>query len=83
MLPRRLLWHPTQKSEPEPDGSLLLRFTINHLLEVKRLALSFGPDCEVLEPASLREEIAQDLVAMTKRMSKTSTIDDRGNNDAK
>ena len=61
-------WHPTQETEPQADGSLLLRFTINHLLEVKRLALSFGPDCEVVEPANLREEIAADVRAMMGRI---------------
>jgi predicted DNA-binding transcriptional regulator YafY len=54
-------WHPSQETELQPDGSLLLRFTINHLLEVKRLALSFGLDCEVLEPTGLREEIRRDI----------------------
>jgi predicted DNA-binding transcriptional regulator YafY len=57
-------WHPTQKTEPQPDGSVLLRFTINHLVEVKRMALSYGSDCEVLEPASLRQEIAADVRKM-------------------
>jgi predicted DNA-binding transcriptional regulator YafY len=60
-------WHPTQKTEPQADGSLLLRFAINHLLEVKRLALSFGPDCEILEPAELRAEIEADVRAMVAR----------------
>jgi len=61
-------YHPTQSTEPQPDGSLLLRIKVNHMQEVKRLALSFGPDCEVLEPASLREEYAVDVRAMAERI---------------
>ncbi len=57
-------WHKTQKTERQSDGSLLLRFTINDFLEVKRLALSYGPNCEVLEPATLREEYAADVRGM-------------------
>ena len=33
-------WHPSQRSEVQPDRSLLVHFNVNHLLEVKRLALS-------------------------------------------
>jgi len=32
-------------------------FRVNHLLEVRRWVLSFGAECEVLEPADLRSEI--------------------------
>jgi predicted DNA-binding transcriptional regulator YafY len=50
-------WHPTQTEEVLPDDSMLVRFRVNHLLEVKRLALSFGSECEALEPPELREQI--------------------------
>jgi predicted DNA-binding transcriptional regulator YafY len=74
-------WHPTQRTEAQPDGSLLLRFTINHLLEVKRLALSFGPDCEVLEPASLHEELEADVRAMMQRISERRQPTTKGTHD--
>lgn len=57
-------WHPSQRSEVQPDRSLLVHFNVNHLLEVKRLALSFGPDCEVLEPMELRAEMERDVRRM-------------------
>lgn len=50
-----------QTLEDEPDGSLILTLRINHTLEIKRLALSWGADCEVLEPVELRDEIVQEL----------------------
>ncbi len=71
-------WHPTQRTDTQPDGSLLLRFTINHLLEVKRLALSFGADCTVLEPASLREEYEADVRGMMARIELRSTDATKG-----
>ncbi len=61
---RERQWHRTQTLEDEPDGSLILTLRINHTLEVKRLALSWGADCEVLEPAELRDEIKQELNRM-------------------
>lgn len=60
-------WHPTQKTEPQADSSVLLHFTVNHLLEVKRLALSFGADCEVLAPKELRAEIAAEAQRIVER----------------
>jgi proteasome accessory factor B len=54
---RERKWHATQKLAEEADGNLLLTLRVNHLLEVKRWALSFGADCEVLEPPELREEL--------------------------
>ncbi len=65
-------WHPSQKTEPQPDGSLLIRFRINHTLEVKRLALSFGPNCEVLEPPDLRAEVESEIRAMLAVYERTS-----------
>jgi predicted DNA-binding transcriptional regulator YafY len=64
-------WHPSQKTEPQQDGALLLHFTVNHLLEVKRLALSFGADCDVLAPNELRAEIAAEIRKMIERMPET------------
>jgi predicted DNA-binding transcriptional regulator YafY len=54
---REKTWHATQTLQDHPDGGLTLTFSVNHLAEVKRWALSFGADCQVLEPEELREEI--------------------------
>lgn len=54
---RERTWHPSQEAEPGPDGSLVVRLRLGHLREVERWALSWGPDCEVLEPAELRRRL--------------------------
>jgi hypothetical protein len=40
---------------------LILTLEVGHLREVERWALSWGPDCEVLEPAELRVSVADAL----------------------
>lgn len=51
-------WHPTQRTEPEPDGSLLWRGTIAGTIEIRLWILSWGDAVEVVEPAALREDVA-------------------------
>jgi len=63
-------WHSTQQLHDEPDGGLVLTLRVNHLVEVKRWALSWGADCEVLGPEELREEIAIELQSIMKRLSR-------------
>jgi predicted DNA-binding transcriptional regulator YafY len=58
---REKIWHPTQSLEDLPDGSLEMTLRVNHLLEVRRWVLSYGPDCEVLEPDQLRVEVIDEL----------------------
>ena len=53
-------WHPTQSLQRRRDGSLDLRFTTNHLLEVKDWVLSWGPGAQVLRPRSLAADVAAD-----------------------
>jgi len=64
---RHQQWHREQQIEEHPDGSLTLRFPVSHFPEVKMELLKFGADCEVLEPETLRREIAEEgarLVAL-------------------
>jgi Predicted transcriptional regulator len=62
--PRQARWmrerryHPTQRTEDLPDGGLLLRLTVTGLEDVRRWALSFGAEVEVLAPPTLRERLA-------------------------
>ena len=49
------VWQKTQSSELQPDGNLLLRMELSDLREVKRWILSWGSECEVLEPEELRK----------------------------
>ncbi len=57
---RHQRWHREQEIEEHPDGSLTLRFPVSAFPEVKMELLKFGADCEVLAPAALRREIAEE-----------------------
>jgi predicted DNA-binding transcriptional regulator YafY len=57
-------WHSSQRLTPQRDGSLLAELRLSSTAELKPWILSFGPAAEVLEPLSLRAEIAADLQAM-------------------
>lgn len=61
---RERTWHPKQTLCELPDGRLELAFAVNHLLEVKRWAMSFGSECEVVEPVALREGIVEEARRM-------------------
>ncbi len=52
-------WHPSQVTEDLADGSLLWRARVSGVLEIRSWILGWGPDAEVLEPADLREWVAQ------------------------
>lgn len=58
---REKTYHRSQQFTDLPGGGLIMTLKVNHSLEVKRLALSFGQDCEVLEPEALRSEMAEEL----------------------
>ncbi len=64
---RERQWHPTQRLEPQPDGSLILHMTVSGLGEVKRWVLGFGSHAEVLTPESLRQEIIRELIGVTEQ----------------
>jgi CRISPR-associated endonuclease/helicase Cas3 len=51
-------WHQTQRLEPQPDGSLIWRATVAGTIEIRLWILSWGDEVEVLEPDSLREDVA-------------------------
>jgi predicted DNA-binding transcriptional regulator YafY len=54
-------WHSTQQLKQRPDGSVELTLSVTHLLEVRRWVMGYGAECEVLEPAELREQIRLEL----------------------
>jgi predicted DNA-binding transcriptional regulator YafY len=54
---RRFVFHPTQTSLDEPDGSLLVRFRASGHLEMCWHLYSWGKSVEVLQPARLREMV--------------------------
>ncbi len=51
-------WHESQNIEKEDDVSVTFSYRVHPTYEFKALILSYGQDVEVLEPLSLREEIA-------------------------
>lgn len=59
---RERKWHDTQQGLEElPDGGVILRFRTGGLGEVKRWVMQYGHHATVLAPASLRQEIAEEL----------------------
>ena len=42
----------------EPDGGCKLRLRVKHSLEMKPWIRGWGPECEVLAPMELRQEVA-------------------------
>lgn len=58
---RERTWHPSQQLIEKPDGCLELTMELSHLREAERWALSWGADCEVIEPPELRERVAAEL----------------------
>lgn len=54
-------WHASQQIEECADGGCILRVQVAHTLEMKPWIRGWGPDCEVLAPQELREEIAMEM----------------------
>jgi proteasome accessory factor B len=52
------VWHPTQRTTLEADGSLTWQATVAGTIEIRLWILSWGDEVEVLEPISLREDVA-------------------------
>jgi predicted DNA-binding transcriptional regulator YafY len=53
--------HTSQRLTHEPDGGLIADFTLTSTVEIKSWILSFGAKAVVLEPETLRQEVAADL----------------------
>lgn len=56
-------WHKSQVLEELPDGVLRMTLTVGGLGEIKRWVMSLGSHAWVVEPESLRAEIALELEA--------------------
>ena len=63
-------WHPTQRIEDLPDGSILFAVTVSGTEEIKFWILSYSYQAEVISPESLREEIAAAAGKMCQRYGK-------------
>lgn len=56
-------WHPSQKLERTDAGWLRAIYLLKNTTEFKRWILGFGPYARVLQPPSLRRELAETLKA--------------------
>ena len=56
---RERTWHPTQTFRTCPDGRLELTMQISPTVELQTWVQQFGPDAEVLAPASLRDRVSK------------------------
>lgn len=57
-------WHPSQKIERRPDGSIDLTMRVGNLWEIKRWLTGWGADAHVLQPESLRDEINEECTKL-------------------
>jgi predicted DNA-binding transcriptional regulator YafY len=57
------IWHPSQETEDQPDGSLVMRFKTGALAEVQRQIMSYGCHVKVLAPDSLATAVRDELQA--------------------
>ncbi|MHB1560561.1 MAG: helix-turn-helix transcriptional regulator [Isosphaeraceae bacterium] len=61
---RESRWHRTEVFEPQRDGSLVLRLRLSSTVEIRSRVLAYGASATILEPESLRAEIADELRRM-------------------
>ncbi len=56
-------WHPSQETQDQPDGSMVMRFKTGALAEVQRQIMSYGRHVKVLAPDSLAIAVRDELYA--------------------
>lgn len=66
-------WHDSENLTRQPDGTLLAEFQLTDFHELTSWVLSFGHQAEILEPPSLREEIANTIRAMSQNYANPAT----------
>ena len=64
-------WHPTQRIEDLPDGSIMYTATVTETKEVGFWVLSYAHEAEVIAPEDLREGIAAAAEKMYQLYRKT------------
>lgn len=67
---REKVWHPSQKTDTDADGRLIVEFTLRSLIEVQRWILSWGSDCDVLGPLTLRDEIHRQAAGILRQKAR-------------
>ena len=58
---KQRIWHPSQEIEELDDDAIILSFQAGGMYEIKSWIMSHGANAEVLAPASLREEIIEEI----------------------
>jgi len=66
-------WHASQQFTPQPDGSVIVEFDLSGTVELTAWLLSFGRHAEVIEPASLRDQIVAELQGTLAAYGEAST----------
>jgi predicted DNA-binding transcriptional regulator YafY len=64
------IWHPSQATERQADGSLIFTARVAGLEEIGRWVLRWGAQAEVLEPKPLREKVAADARRLCAKYAK-------------
>jgi predicted DNA-binding transcriptional regulator YafY len=62
-------WHDSQNIDSEDDEKVIFSFRVHPTYEFKSMVLSLGKDGEVLEPASLRQDLSGELELMKGKYS--------------
>lgn len=60
-----VIWHKTQRTLLEPDGSLLFEVDVDGITEIAWWVLGYGNQAQVLEPAELIEIILKHVQTMS------------------
>lgn len=63
------IWHHSQTTERQADGSIIFTAEVAGLDEIKLWVLRWGAEAEVLQPAALRESVAAEAKRMCVRYS--------------
>jgi len=58
------VWHPSQVTELQPDGSAIVTMNLSITVELETFILGWGEKVEVLEPEELRERVGETVRAM-------------------
>jgi predicted DNA-binding transcriptional regulator YafY len=64
---QRRMWHPTQRFRKVPGGGVEMTMEVRGTVEIVSWVLGFGGTAEVLAPPALREAVAAELAAATRR----------------
>lgn len=74
---RETLWHPSQRSEEDREGRIVLMVDVDAAQEVLPWIRGWGADCEVLEPAELRAQLIGEVRHLMRSYGLANTGDDR------